>query len=130
MDPVDVATLEPGLGLRGNANRRGRRQVTLITKARWQELMDTLHADLPPATRRANLMVSGIDLEKSRGRILRIGDTRLRINGELRPCEQMEAALAGLEALMRDRWGGGAYAEVIDGGEIHVGDRVEWDVEE
>ena len=126
MDPVDAAILEPGLGLRGNANRRGRRQVTIISNARWQELMDALHADLPPSARRANLMVSGLDLEQSRGRILRIGDTRLRINGELRPCEQMEAAHPGLEVLMRERWGGGVYAEVIDGGEIRVGDSVEW----
>ena len=73
-------------------------------------------------------MVSGLDLEESRGRVLRVGDTRLKINGETRPCEQMEAAHAGLQALMRDRWGGGAFAEVLDGGEIHVGDMVEWDL--
>jgi MOSC domain-containing protein YiiM len=27
---------------------------------------------------------------------------------------------------MRERWGGGAFAEVIEGGEIAVGDEVEW----
>lgn len=126
MDPVDAARLEPGRGLRGNANRGGRRQVTIISRARWQELMATLGVDLPPSARRANLLVSGLDLERSRGRILRIGAARLRINGELRPCEQMDAAHPGLEALMRERWGGGAFAEVIDGGEVRVGDTVEW----
>jgi MOSC domain-containing protein YiiM len=60
--------------------------------------------------------------------VLRVGTTRLRINGETRPCEQMEAAHAGLQQLMKDRWGGGAFGEVIDGGEICVGDEVEWDV--
>jgi MOSC domain-containing protein YiiM len=127
MDAVNAAVLEPGRGIRGNANRGGRRQVTVITRRRWNELMAALGADLPPSTRRANLMVSGIDLENSRGRILRIGTTRLRINGETRPCEQMEAAHAGLQALMRERWGGGAFAEVLDGGEIRAGDRVEWE---
>jgi len=29
---------------------------------------------------------------------------------------------------MHDRWGGGAFAEVLDGGEIHVGDEVDWDL--
>jgi MOSC domain-containing protein YiiM len=127
MDPVDSATLEADRGVRGNANVGGRRQVTIISRERWSELMAALGASLPPSARRANLMVSGIDLEQSRGRILRIGATRLRINGETRPCERMEEAHAGLEALMRDRWGGGTFAEVLDGGEIRVGDAVEWE---
>ena len=127
MDPVDRAALEVDRGLHGNANRGGRRQVTIISKERWAELMAALDAGLPPSTRRANLMISGLNLENSRGRVLRVGGTRLKINGETRPCEQMEAAHAGLQALMRDRWGGGAFAEVIDGGEIRVGDAIRWD---
>jgi len=129
MDPVPSATLDEH-GLEGNANRGGRRQVTIIARERWDELMRDLGATLPPETRRANLMISGLDLQGSRGRILRIGGARLRINGETRPCEQMEDAHAGLQALMRDRWGGGAFAEVVDGGEIHVGYHVEWEAEQ
>jgi MOSC domain-containing protein YiiM len=128
MDSVATAELEAEGGLRGNANRGGKRQVTIISAQRWAELMDNLGADLPPSARRANLMVSGLDLAHSRGRVLRVGDTRLKINGETRPCEQMEAAHAGLQQLMSGRWGGGAFAEVLDGGEIHVGDTVEWDL--
>jgi MOSC domain-containing protein YiiM len=127
MDPVAAAMLEAGSGLRGNANRGGRRQVTIISQARWTELMGALGAGLSPRVRRANLMVSGVDLENSRGQVLRVGATRLKINGETRPCEQMEEAHAGLQALMRERWGGGAFAEVLDGGEIRVGDPVEWE---
>ena len=124
MDRVDSALLEVDGGLNGNANRGGKRQVTVISQERWAELMDTLGADLPPSARRANLMVSGLDLQQSRGRVLRVGSTRLLINGETRPCEQMEAAHQGLQELMRDRWGGGAFAEVVEGGEIRVGDEV------
>jgi MOSC domain-containing protein YiiM len=126
MDPVGSATLDDK-GLAGNADRGGRRQVTIISRERWVELMRDLGADLPPSARRANLMVAGLDLQGSRGRILRVGPARLLINGETRPCEQMEAAHAGLQALMRDRWGGGAFAEVMAGGEIRVGDPVEWE---
>jgi MOSC domain-containing protein YiiM len=103
--------------------------VTIIVHERWAELMRDLDAALPPSARRANLMVSGITLENTRGRILRVGSARLLINGETRPCEQMEAAHAGLQALMRDRWGGGAFAEVLDGGDIHVGDPVQWEAQ-
>jgi MOSC domain-containing protein YiiM len=126
MDPVTTALLEVGGGLRGNANRGGKRQVTIIAQERWSELMDALDADLSPSARRANLMVSGLNLDNSRGRALRIGTTRLLIRGETRPCEQMEAARAGLQELMKERWGGGAFAEVVEGGEIGVGDEVEW----
>ena len=127
MDSVQTATLDAGRGLRGNANRGGRRQVTIIARERWAEITASLGADLDPVTRRANVLVSGIDLENSRGRVLRLGAVRLRINGETRPSEQREAAYAGVQAAMRPHWGGGAFAEVLDDGEIRVGDEAAWD---
>ena len=127
MDAVPDAALEEGGGLRGNANRGGRRQVTIVARERWRELSAALGVDLDPRTRRANLLISGIDLENSRGRLLRVGAALLRINGETRPCEQMEAAQTGLQALMRERWGGGAYAEVVEGAAVRVGDPVRWE---
>lgn len=126
MDAVASAVLDVDGGLRDNANRGGRRQVTIIARERWAELMKELSASLDPSARRANLMVSGIELAHSRGRLLRVGVACIRINGETRPCEQMEEAHPGLQSLMRERWGGGAFAEVIEGGEIRVGDMVEW----
>jgi MOSC domain-containing protein YiiM len=39
----------------------------------------------------------------------------------------MEESAAGLQAAMRERWGGGAFAEVIEGGQIAVGDTVRWE---
>jgi MOSC domain-containing protein YiiM len=128
MDAVRAASLEPGVGLSDNANKGGRRQVTIIAHERWKELMDTLAVQLDPSIRRANLLVSGIDLQQSRGRVLKIGSTRLLINGETRPCERMEEAFPGLQAAMRERWGGGAFAEVIGGGEIHPGDPADWEL--
>jgi MOSC domain-containing protein YiiM len=127
MDPHDIAALEAGRGLSGNADLGGRRQVTLLSSERWGELMQQVDRELGPEARRANLVLSGIDLENTRGRVLRIGACRLRIGGETRPCELMEEAAAGLQAAMRDRWGGGAFAEVIDGGPIAVGDAVTWE---
>ena len=128
MDAVPCAQLQRDRGIAGNANRGGRRQVTIISLERWRELMDTLGADLAPSTRRANFMISGLSLERSRGRVLRIGAARLRINGETRPCEQMEAAHPGLQQAMQSRWGGGAYAEVLEDADVCVGDAVDWDL--
>jgi MOSC domain-containing protein YiiM len=111
-------------GLVDNANRGGKRQITLISEERWNELMAEVGAHLPASARRANLVVRGIDLEGSRGRTLSIGRCALRINGETRPCELMEEAAAGLQSAMRARWGGGAFGEVVEGGAIEVGDPV------
>jgi MOSC domain-containing protein YiiM len=127
MDAAERATLVAGRGIAGNANQGGTRQVTLLAREKWAELMTQLGADLEPRARRANLVVSGVDLENTRGRMLRIGACRLRVRGETRPCEQMEEALTGLQAAMRPHWGGGAFAEVVDGGEIVLGDVVTWE---
>lgn len=127
MDSAVRATLVAGRGIEGNADQGGRRQVTLMDLERWQELMDRLGAELEPSTRRANLVIDSLDLFDSRGKTLRIGSARLRVWGETRPCERMEEALPALKAAMRERWGGGAFGEVIEGGDIAVGDAVEWD---
>ena len=126
MDPLPRAALRTGRGLQGSADQGGKRQITLIEQETWRRLMDELGASLDPSTRRANLMISGVSLVASRGKVLQVGPVRVQIYGETRPCEVMEAAQAGLRAAMSERWGGGAYGEVLDDGEIAVGDAVHW----
>lgn len=125
-EPVLLATLVAGRGIEGNADQGGRRQVTIIAAERWGELMAELEASTDPSARRANLLVSGIDLADTRGRLLQVGTCRLRVRGETAPCERMDEALPGLREAMRARWGGGVFAEVTAGGEIRVGDPVAW----
>jgi hypothetical protein len=127
MDPVASGMLEAGRGLVGNADQGRRRQVTLIEREVWETLMRGLGGEGDPSARRANLMVSGFPLARTTARTLRVGGCRLRILGETRPCERMDEALPGLRRAMESAWGGGAYAEVLDGGEISVGAAVEWD---
>ena len=127
MDPVREARLVAGQGLAGSVDRSRRRQVTILSREAWDACMAELEADLDPSTRRANLLVAGVDLEGTRNRVLRIGDARLLIGGEVTPCERMEEAYAGLQATMRPRWRGGAFAQVLSDAEIHVGDSIEWE---
>jgi MOSC domain-containing protein YiiM len=124
MDAVESAEVVAGRGLAGNANQGGRRQVTIIEKETWENVMQALGATLPPSTRRANLMVSGISLKKTRGSLLIIGDVLLEVGGEVKPCERMEEALPGLKQAMYADWRGGAFATVLRGGTIRVADPV------
>jgi MOSC domain-containing protein YiiM len=126
MDPAGSAELVAGRGIVGNANQGGRRQVTIIAREAWDDVTRELGDEVPPDVRRANLLVSGIQLANTRGRVLRIGASRLRVYGETKPCWQMEDAHAGLQSALRPDWRGGVFAEVLDDGRIAVGDPVEW----
>ena len=88
--------------------------------------MSELGAAAPTAARRANLVLRGLPLAGSRGRELALGACRLRILGETKPCERMDEAVPGLRRLMFPDWRGGAFAEVLAGGPIRVGDPAEW----
>jgi MOSC domain-containing protein YiiM len=127
MEAVERAALVPGRGIVGNANQGGERQVAIVERQTWDRLMRELGARLDPSARRANLLVDGLDLEETAGRTLCVGACRILIRGELVPCPGMDAAWPGLQQAMRARWGGGAFGEVLQGGEIRVGDPVAFD---
>lgn len=129
MDSSDTAELIAGRGIVGNTDQGGYRQVTIMESEAWSALMKQFDSELPPAARRANLLIEGIDLADARERVIRIGPCRLRIRGETKPCERLNEALPGLKEAMSDNWSGGAFGEVLDDGVISVGDAVRWDDE-
>jgi MOSC domain-containing protein YiiM len=124
MDRVERAELVAGRGVRGSANQGGRRQITILSEEAWSDALRELGADVDPSARRANVLVRGVDLEKSRGRTLRIGACLVRIYGEVTPCERMDEAYEGLRAALRPHWRGGVFAEIVEDGTIAVGDPV------
>jgi MOSC domain-containing protein YiiM len=122
MDPVDSAQLVAGRGLAGNANQGGKRQITIIDERAWSDASAEVGVAVDPSKRRANVMLRGLDLEQSRGRMLRLGECLIRIYGETRPCEQMEEAQRGLRKALDPHWRAGAYGEIVEGGVIRIGD--------
>jgi len=127
MDSVQSATLVEGQGLAGSVGRSRRRQVTLLERESWERCLREVGATADPSRRRANILVSGVSLARTRGRVLLVGQVRVAVGGELTPCERMEEVAPGLQAAMRHNWGGGVFAQVLNGGVVSVGDNVVWE---
>jgi MOSC domain-containing protein YiiM len=129
MDAADRATLVAGRGIQGNADQGGKRQVTIIAREAFDAIQAVLGPAAEPVMRRANLLVRGVALADSRGRILRIGAARVRVRvyGETRPCNLMDETLPGLKAALQAAWRGGVFGEVLEDGQIGVGDAVIWE---
>ena len=102
----------------------GWRQVTVLSREAWTCACETVVADLDWTTRRANLLVEGIDLMKTTRRLLQIGDLVLEVTGESRPCERMDEACDGLLVALQQDWRGGVCCRVVQNARIQVGDRV------
>ncbi|MAB88781.1 MAG: MOSC domain-containing protein [Planctomycetota bacterium] len=124
MDGREAVDLVVGEGVVGNADTGGRRQVTVLDAARWAEACGRLGRDVDPSSRRANFLVSGVDLEGTTGRRLAIGSCVVLVNGETVPCEPLDASVPGIKAALQQDWAGGVYGQVVVGGAIAVGDPV------
>ncbi len=127
MDPVDEAVAVEGRGLDGGADFDRDRHVTLIEREVFDRLKAEVDDSMEPVMRRANLMVSGIRLEGTGDRMLAVGDLRIQIRGETRPCERMEEACEGFRDALEPHWGGGAHGSVMNNATVAVGDEVRWE---
>ena len=123
---VDRADAVSASGLDGDHAAGGRRQVTVLSLEAWRAACAELGRPIDPAVRRANILVAGVDLANSIGRVLRIGDVVVDVLGETRPCELMDdEGRVGLDAVLRKHLRGGVFGTIQRGGPIHVGDPVE-----
>ena len=110
MDAAQTARMVAGKGSAGNANPRGKRQVTIVSDRHWAGVTSPLGHTPDPRLRRANLLVSDVDFTNARGKVLKIGSVRIRINGETRN--------GGLNVLLSgNKWDGeGLDVETSNGG--------------
>jgi MOSC domain-containing protein YiiM len=123
VQPVSRATAIAGQGLDGDHAGGGKRQITILSREAWDDACAALGRALDPGTRRANVMVSGIDLAAAIGRTLELGPVRIEVLGETRPCELMDdGGRLGLQAALRPMRRGGVYGRIVQGGELRLGE--------
>ncbi len=125
MRVMERASVTRERGVEGDHRGRARgRQVTVLAREAWQAACAELGAEREWTTRRANLLVEGVDLEETLGARLRIGDVVLEVTQETDPCARMDQAHPGLRRALTPAWRGGVSCSVIEGGEIRCGDAV------
>ena len=125
MESLEAAEISVDRGVANDSRGKpGKRQVTLLSLAAWQAACAEVGSDAPWTTRRSNLLIEGMELPRETGRILAIGDVRLRTTVEVDPCSRMDEQVPGLTEALRPEWRGGIGCEVITGGTVSVGDDV------
>jgi len=123
-----VETLEQravtGAGLVGDPRAKGRRGLTLLSREKWLDVTRELKVDLPWYARRANVLVYGLDLKQTIGRLIRVGDIIVKIWGETKPCGLMDEIHPGLRDALSLDLRGGVHGEIMYPGVVRLGDPV------
>jgi MOSC domain-containing protein YiiM len=122
MRELKEATACAGGGLSGDNPSSPRRGVTLLCAPQWRQVNTELGTSLPWHTRRANLLVDCPTLEPLIGLTVAIGQVKIRIEGETKPCSVMDAAHAGLMTALKINCRGGVHGRIITDGVMRVGD--------
>lgn len=122
LDHADIST-ETGVA-KDFRGKPGDRQVTVISAEVWRQVCKEVGTEIPWTTRRANLLVEGLELPKQSGGEICIGDVTLRVMRETDPCSRMEEQCAGLKAALQPDWRGGVCCRVLRSGAVRVGDAV------
>ena len=114
-------------GLEGENRKGQRRQVTLLAREAWERAQADAGAELHWTTRRANLLIEGLELAHTTGHRIRAGTALLEVTGETDPCALMDRFHQGLRKALEPDWRGGASTRVIEPGEIRIGDPVRFE---
>ena len=125
METLESAEVSEDTGVANDfRGKPGKRTVTVISARAWHAACAELGQDIPWTTRRANLIVDDIDLPRTEGPIIEIGEVRLKVAMEVDPCFRMDEQVEGLKAALTPDWRGGVGCTVLQGGSISIGDAV------
>ena len=117
-------TFEKGVGDDSRGKIRNHRQVTVMSQESWDAVCKDLGKKLHWTTRRANILISGVDLENTEGKYLKIADFLLKITGELVPCNRMDEQVLGLTDALKPNWRGGVTCQILKEGDLKERDTV------
>jgi len=117
-------SFEHGVGDDFRGLTRNHRQITLMSVEGWDAALKDLGKHLHWTTRRANILVEGIDLKNTKGEVLKIGDFLVEITGELNPCERMDEQVLGLTKALTPDWRGGVTCKLLSEGIVNEKDRI------
>jgi len=112
-------------GLEGDhRSRTGKsRQLTMIDRAKLDEVAEVLGHAVPEGASRRQLEVSGLDLNSLIGKTINVGPVILRVDSDCPPCDLMETSIGpGARMAMQNR--AGLCCTVLEGGEIRSGHSV------
>ncbi|MCP4875621.1 MAG: MOSC domain-containing protein [Gammaproteobacteria bacterium] len=129
MQSIESAQIAVASGILGDLRgaQQGR-QITILSETAWQRTCAEIDADLPWTTRRANLLVDGVEFDASYvGKRIRIGEVELVVTRETNPCSLMDAQHQGLTAALTPDWRGGICCNVVSPGDIRIGDQIVFD---
>jgi len=117
-------SFEHGIGDDFRGKKRNDRQVTVMEKECWDAVCKEMGKKMHWTTRRSNILIEGVNLENSKGLILKIGNFMLEITGEMEPCKRMDEQYEGLTAALTPEWRGGVTCKLLSEGDIKEGDPV------
>jgi MOSC domain-containing protein YiiM len=131
---VDEARVVPGRGLAGDRYFHGvgsfsrwpgeGRAVTLIEEEAVETIKREFGFDLGDGRSRRNIVTAGVVLADFIGKRFRIGEVLVRGAREAAPCRHLERLTSpGVFDAMKGR--GGLRVDVIEGGVVRVGDRLQ-----
>ncbi len=123
MEELGEARISAAAGLEGDSRGRpGPRQITVVAAEDWAAACAEQSTQVPWTLRRANLLTEGVELPRTVGARLNIGDVVLEVTSETTPCERMDEQHEGLRAALAPDWRAGCSCRVLSGGDISVGD--------
>lgn len=98
-------------------------QITLVEAEILNAMSRELGYEIPAGASRRQVMVRGIKLNEMIGQNLRIGQILVRVEEKCNPCNNMEKKIGpGAREAMNDK--GGIRCRIIQGGQLHVGDKL------